>query len=123
MVLFVGDVLQPVDGFAFEGFLDGDRRHCRGGGGAVPVLFAGRKPHDIAGTDFLDGSSRAKANWSPGDMLPDAMRGKAPSQSVRDGPAARSVRLKWPTEYTEYTEDTEWKTVVLMWVGLYARQR
>ena len=41
LILFVGDVFQPVDGFAVELFLDGDVGHGGGGGGAVPVLFAG----------------------------------------------------------------------------------
>lgn len=27
------------------------------GGGTVPVLHSGRKPHDIAGTDFFDGTA------------------------------------------------------------------
>ena len=32
----------------------------RGGGrGAVPMVFAGREPDDVAGADFLDGSALA----------------------------------------------------------------
>ena len=39
--------------------LDGDVGHGRGGRGAVPVLFSGRKPDDVAGTDLLDGPAPA----------------------------------------------------------------
>ena len=41
-VLFVGDFFHPVNGLAVEQFRDSDMRHGRGGGGAMPVFFAGR---------------------------------------------------------------------------------
>jgi hypothetical protein len=52
-------VLQPLDGFAVELFLNGDVGHRRGWRGAVPVLFAGSKPDYISGMDFLDGPAPA----------------------------------------------------------------
>ena len=57
--MVVGDVFEPVDDFAVEGFLDGDVGHGGGGGGAVPVFFAGWEPDDIAGVEFFDGSAEA----------------------------------------------------------------
>jgi nicotinamidase-related amidase len=55
-VLLVADVLEPVDGLAVELFLDGDVGHRRRRGAAVPMLFAGREPDHVAGTDFFDGA-------------------------------------------------------------------
>src|SRR5438874_8927286 len=52
-VLLVSNLLHPVDGFAVELLLDGDVRHGRGGRRPVPMLYARRKPNDIAGPDFL----------------------------------------------------------------------
>ena len=53
-VLLVGYMLHPFDDFAVELFLDGDVCDRRGGGGTMPVLFAGGKPDDIAWMDVLD---------------------------------------------------------------------
>src|SRR5688572_22693492 len=53
-VLLVADMLQPVDGLAVELLVDGGVRQGRRRRGAVPVLFAGRDPDDIARADFLD---------------------------------------------------------------------
>ena len=52
-VLRVGHFLKPIDGFAVEGFLDGNVGHGGGGGGAVPVFFAGREADDITGMPSL----------------------------------------------------------------------
>src|SRR5829696_4680832 len=54
-VLLVGDVLAPVGGVAGVVDLgDGDVRHETGRRGTVPVLFAGREEHAVAGVDLLD---------------------------------------------------------------------
>src|SRR6266567_7236461 len=54
LVLFVCDLLHPVDNLAFELLLDGDMRHGRGGRCAMPMLFACGAPDHIAGPDDLD---------------------------------------------------------------------
>jgi hypothetical protein len=54
LVLFVADLLQPVDRLALKRFLDGGVRHGGRRGSAVPVFFTRRKPDYIARTDFLD---------------------------------------------------------------------
>src|SRR5439155_21082174 len=61
LVLFVGNLLQPLDGLAVELLLDGEVRHRRGRGGAVPVLLAGREPDNVAGADLLDRPAPALA--------------------------------------------------------------
>ena len=48
-------MFHPVDSLAIELFLNGDVAHSRDFGGAVPVLFTGRKPDHIARPDFLNG--------------------------------------------------------------------
>ncbi len=58
-ILLFTDVLHPIDNLTVELFLNGDVRHGGGGGGPMPVLFAGRKPYDITGTDFFDCSAFA----------------------------------------------------------------
>ena len=58
-VLFVANLLHPVDGLAVELFLDCDVRHRRGRCSAMPVLLARREPNHIAGLDFLDRSALA----------------------------------------------------------------
>jgi len=77
VILGVGDVLEPVDGPAVEGFLNGEMGHRRGGCGAVPVLFARGEDDDIAGTDFLDGATfalGATAAGSHDESLTQRMR-------------------------------------------------
>ncbi len=54
LVLFVADLLHPVNHFAVERFLNGDVRHGRGGRGAMPMLFARREPDHVAGPNLLD---------------------------------------------------------------------
>jgi hypothetical protein len=68
-ILLVADLFHPVDILAVERFRDRDMGHrdsrCR----AVPVLLAWRKPDDIAGADFFDGSTLA---LRPANHLPRA---------------------------------------------------
>src|SRR5438128_2729251 len=52
-ILRVAHVLHPLDDLAVLLLLDGDVRHGGGGGGSVPVLFAGREPDHVAGMDLL----------------------------------------------------------------------
>src|SRR3954471_685096 len=47
-------MFHPIDGFTVQLFLDGKVRHAGGRSGSVPMLFTGRKPDHIAGTDLLD---------------------------------------------------------------------
>ena len=53
-VLFVGDLLHPVDDLAVELLLYGDMCHGRGGRRAMPMLFARRAPDHVARADDLD---------------------------------------------------------------------
>src|SRR5215208_6591768 len=53
-VLLVADVLEPLDHFAIERFLNGDVRHRGPGRRAVPVPLVRRDPDDVAGSDLLD---------------------------------------------------------------------
>ena len=75
LVLFVADVLHPVDYFAVLLFLDGDVGHGRRWRGAVPVLLAGGEPDDVAGTDLLD--------WAAPALCPAAARGDDESLAER----------------------------------------
>jgi hypothetical protein len=63
-VLLIAHLLHPIHSDAVEFLLNGDVRHrgcdCR----PMPVLFAGREPNHIAGTDFL--------NWSAFALRPAA---------------------------------------------------
>src|SRR5689334_17421898 len=65
-VLLVGDVFEPVDRLAIELLLHGDVRHRRGWRGAVPVLFARGKPHDVTGADLFNRSAPALDAAGPG---------------------------------------------------------
>src|SRR5438876_4178418 len=56
-VLLVGDVFEPIDGLAIEVLLHGDVRHRRCWRRAMPVLFARRKPHDVARANLFNGSA------------------------------------------------------------------
>src|SRR5947209_14979167 len=53
-VLIVADVFHPIDVLAADRFLNCDMRHGGGGRCAVPVLFASREPHDVAGPNFFN---------------------------------------------------------------------
>jgi hypothetical protein len=53
LVLFVGDVFEPVYGFAVQAFLDCDVGHGGGGCGSVPVFFVWGEPDYVAGVDLF----------------------------------------------------------------------
>src|ERR1700712_4386802 len=53
-VLRVRYFFHPIDRRSVERFLNCDMRHRRLRRRAVPVLFAGFKPHNVARADFLD---------------------------------------------------------------------
>src|ERR1700761_3865114 len=57
LVLIVAHFFHPVDSFAVELFLNGDVSHGRGRRRAMPMLFAGREPDDVAGTDFFNSTA------------------------------------------------------------------
>src|SRR5437867_12797406 len=59
VVLFVGDLLHPVDDLAAQLFLDGDVSHRGGRRGAMPMLLAGLAPDHITGSNHLDRSAPA----------------------------------------------------------------
>src|SRR2546421_12445772 len=65
-VLFVCDMFEPVDRLAIELLLNGDVRHRRGGRRAMPVLFAGGKPHDVTGANLFNRSAPALGAAGPG---------------------------------------------------------
>ena len=59
LILLVGDLLHPLDRFPIQRFLNSDMRHRSCWRGAVPMLFTGRKPDDIARPNFFDRSAFA----------------------------------------------------------------
>src|SRR5947207_12168346 len=65
-VLLVGNLLHPVDHLAVLDFLQADMSHARRRRSAMPMLFARRKPDDIAGADFLNGPSPPLHPANPG---------------------------------------------------------
>src|SRR3982074_3070880 len=93
-ILLVADLLHPIDRFAVEGFLNGHVRHRGRGGCPVPMLLAGRKPHDVPWPDFLDGPALAlgAAQARRHDQrLTERMRvpGGSRARLARDARAAR----------------------------------
>jgi hypothetical protein len=58
LVLFVSDLLHPVDRLV-ELFLDGDVRHRRRGRCPMPMLLSGRTRDYVTRPDFLDGPAPA----------------------------------------------------------------
>ena len=50
----VADVFHPIDDLPIFFLLNRDVSHARRRRGAMPVLLAGRNPHDIPGADLLD---------------------------------------------------------------------
>src|SRR2546423_15422082 len=54
LVLFVADLLHPVDDFAVEVFLDCDVSHGGGRRRAMPVVLAPRGPDGVARADYFD---------------------------------------------------------------------
>jgi hypothetical protein len=78
LVLFVTDLLHPIDNFPVLLFLNCDVRHGRRGCCAVPVLLAGREPDHITGPDLL--------NWSAFALSP-------PTASRDDESLAERMRV------------------------------
>lgn len=54
LVLFVADLLHPVDRLAIELFLNGDMGYGRGLHGTMPMLFTRRDPNHVTRMNFLD---------------------------------------------------------------------
>src|SRR6266480_4174624 len=54
LVLFVADLLHPVDDLSVEVFLDCDVGHGGGRGCAMPMLLARRAPDDVARSNHFD---------------------------------------------------------------------
>src|SRR5207244_10513066 len=59
LVLFVADLLHPVDDLAVEVFLDRDVGHGGGRRRAMPVLLARRAPDDVARSNHFDRTTPA----------------------------------------------------------------
>src|SRR3954451_8387146 len=51
-VLFVGDLLHPVDVLAVDNLGNGEMAHAGFVSGAMPVLYARRDPNDVSGLDL-----------------------------------------------------------------------
>jgi hypothetical protein len=76
LILLVADLFHPIDRFPVEFLDDRDMRHRGGCRRAVPMLFAGRTPDDIAGPDFLFGFApalRPAASGGDDQRLPQRM--------------------------------------------------
>ena len=76
-VLFVADLLQPVDVLAIQRFLNSDVGHCGLRRCAVPMLQSGREPNHIVRANFLNGTAFALNPSHPGrddQGLPQGMR-------------------------------------------------
>src|SRR5262245_60625531 len=87
-ILFVADLLQPLDGLAIEPFLNRDMRHRGRRRRTVPVFFSRREPDDVAGTDVFDRAApalRAPAPSGDDQRLTERM-------GVPRGPGARLER-------------------------------
>src|SRR6478752_5003550 len=72
----VGHLLQPGHVSSVQRFLHREMDHPCGWRGAVPVLFPGRNPHDIAGPDLVDRSTltlKAADAFSHVQGLPERM--------------------------------------------------
>src|SRR3954454_6489169 len=65
-VLLVGNVFEPIHRLAIELLLHGDVRHRRGRRRAMPVLFAGGKPHNVSGANLFNRSAPALNTAGPG---------------------------------------------------------
>src|SRR6476660_2844061 len=57
VVLFVADLLHPLNWTSIQRLLNGDMRHRRRRRRAMPMLFTGRDPHHVAGPEFLYGAA------------------------------------------------------------------
>src|SRR3954454_23471843 len=70
-------MFHPIDVLAIERLGDRDVGHCSRRTRAVPMLLARRKPHDIAGPDFLDRPALALHPAEAGgdnERLPERVR-------------------------------------------------
>src|SRR5436190_2930248 len=102
IVLFVADLLHPVDRLAVELLLNRDVRHRRCRRRPMPVLFASREPDDVAGTNLLDGTApslRASTTRRHDERLTERMRVPGRSRAwlerhPRAGAAHRGRRLE-----------------------------
>ena len=75
-ILFVADLLHPLDGLAVQRFLDGDVTHAGRGGRAVPVLLAGRNQITSPGLISSTGPPSRCTQPKPGgddQRLPERM--------------------------------------------------
>jgi hypothetical protein len=76
-ILLVADLFHPLNDFAVEIFGDGKVGHGGSGRSAMPMFFAGRKPNDIAGSDFFDRATlalRPAATGADYERLSEGMR-------------------------------------------------
>src|SRR3954470_2608234 len=76
LVLLITDLLHPVHGLAVELFLNGDVRHRRGRGRAMPVLLVRWEPHHVSRPDLLDRAAVALGKAEAGcddQRLPERM--------------------------------------------------
>src|SRR4051812_6859060 len=102
VVLIVGDLLEPLDGFAVERLLNREVRHRHRRRGAVPVLLVGADGDDVARPDLFDRFAPALVQPAAGgddQRLPERMRvpvaaGAGLERDVRAAGARRRVRLK-----------------------------
>src|SRR5215471_17724917 len=76
-VLFIADVLHPVDDLAVEHLRNRYVRHCSRGRGAVPVLLVWCKPHDVARPNVLDRPPERCTRPAP-DMTINVLKGGCP---------------------------------------------
>src|SRR5436309_645424 len=59
LVLFIADLLHPIDDLAVEVFLDCDMGHSDDRHRAIPMLLARRAPDDIARSNHFDRTTPA----------------------------------------------------------------
>src|SRR3954468_21339615 len=64
-ILVVGYMLHPIHDFSVKLFLYGNVSHGRGRVGAMPMLFTGRKPNDIARIYVLTGPPSSWTHPAP----------------------------------------------------------
>lgn len=87
-VLFVADLLQPVDHLPIQRLGDRNVRHRRRRRCAVPVFLTGLEPHDVARPDLLDRSAFALRAPKPGrheQCLSERMRVPGGSRARLEG--------------------------------------
>ncbi len=91
-VLFIADLLHPIDGLAAELFGNGNVRHRSVRRGPVPVLLTGRNPDNISLPDFVHGIAPAlhpAVSLCYDQNLPQRMRvPRSPGAGLKDNPCA-----------------------------------